>query len=330
MSVIHFLNVKEGDCTIIQHDSGRVSVIDICNGNALGDEDEKSKPTGERGLWESAVKGNYNQKAHPENPIAYMHKLGIQEIFRFILTHPDMDHMDGIYKLFYEFNVCNFWDTKNNKSMDEIGGRYKKEDWEFYQFIRKSSEGRPTILNLFAESFGALYNQNGYGKSGGDGLFILSPTPELVDKANASKNYNELSYAIMLEEHGKKIIFAGDTEKVAWNSILERYEDKVRDIDVLIAPHHGRKSGGNDDFLDVLRPQLSLLGNAKSKDLDYSAWNNRGLEHFANNQGGNYILDITDCFIAVYCSNKDFAMAYNRYAWREDPNGFKAWYMGSV
>ena len=31
---IHFLNVKDGSCSIIEHDSGRVTMIDVCNGNA--------------------------------------------------------------------------------------------------------------------------------------------------------------------------------------------------------------------------------------------------------------------------------------------------------
>lgn len=31
MSVIHFLNVLEGDCNVIQHDSGRTTVIDVSN-----------------------------------------------------------------------------------------------------------------------------------------------------------------------------------------------------------------------------------------------------------------------------------------------------------
>ena len=33
MSTIHFLNIREGDCTWIQHDSNRNTVIDISNGN---------------------------------------------------------------------------------------------------------------------------------------------------------------------------------------------------------------------------------------------------------------------------------------------------------
>ena len=31
MPIVHYLNVKEGDCSIIQHGSGRISVIDVCN-----------------------------------------------------------------------------------------------------------------------------------------------------------------------------------------------------------------------------------------------------------------------------------------------------------
>ena len=29
MAKIHFLNVDEGDCSIIQHDNGKVTMIDI-------------------------------------------------------------------------------------------------------------------------------------------------------------------------------------------------------------------------------------------------------------------------------------------------------------
>lgn len=33
MPSVHFPNVSLGDCTIIRHGSGRVSIIDMCNGN---------------------------------------------------------------------------------------------------------------------------------------------------------------------------------------------------------------------------------------------------------------------------------------------------------
>ena len=35
MAKIHFLNVDEGDCSIIQHDNGKVTMIDICWGQRI-------------------------------------------------------------------------------------------------------------------------------------------------------------------------------------------------------------------------------------------------------------------------------------------------------
>ena len=42
MPSVHFLNVSPGDCSIIQHLSGRVTMIDICDGN-MADTSDLSK-----------------------------------------------------------------------------------------------------------------------------------------------------------------------------------------------------------------------------------------------------------------------------------------------
>src|SRR5207253_2448121 len=98
MSVVHFLNVLEGDCNIIQHDIGRITVIDISNAS---NEDETSA---ERAVRASAArqkmlsrtqvpsgKTDYRQKLQPDNPIEYLRNyVKTEEIFRFIITHPDM------------------------------------------------------------------------------------------------------------------------------------------------------------------------------------------------------------------------------------------------
>lgn len=31
MGILHFLNVLDGDCSIIQHPSGHTTVVDVCN-----------------------------------------------------------------------------------------------------------------------------------------------------------------------------------------------------------------------------------------------------------------------------------------------------------
>lgn len=321
MSTIHFLNVNDGDCSWIKHESGRVTVIDICAGN--------EEDTNEECLYE-ALFGNYHQKDHPVNPIEYLNKYEIKSIFRFILTHPDMDHMDGIKKLFETFSVGNFWDTENNKTMNKKGdwGRYKKEDWDFYQEIRKSEES-PKVLHNYSGAKGAFFNQNEDGSSGGDELYILAPTKDLVSGANVSKKYNDCSYVLLYKTHGRKIIFAGDSEKNTWDYILENYKDSVTDVDILLAPHHGRKTGGNQDYLDILRPKFTLFGNAESKNLDYSSWNNRKLEHITNNQAGCVIMNIDgDDEINVYITCEKFAKNINPYSFFEKE--FDAWYIKTI
>lgn len=320
MGIVHFLNVNEGDCTWIEHPSNNNTVIDISNGQKLG-----------RIVESVSMYGNYNQKNHPVNPIEYFKNHGMKKIFRFILTHPDMDHMDGIKQLFETFEVLNFWDTKNTKVMNDNTdwGRYSEEDWNYYQEIR-SSTSSPKVLHLYAGDTGKYYNQTEEGKSGADGLYILAPSVELVKQANKTKMYNDCSYVILYKTgHNKKVIFSGDSGKKTWDYILENYKEEIKNIDILIAPHHGRKTGGNDKYLDVLNPKLTLFGNAKSEYLDYSSWNNRQLKFITNNQANCIIIDTNaQDRMDVYVTNEKFAKKYNissTYC-----SNYEAWYIMSI
>lgn len=312
MSTIHFLNVNNGDCSIIQHNSGNVTVIDVCNATKLSPITEDS--LGLESVQKSfSVRGNFNQKANPENPISYLKKIvKTDSIFRYIQTHPDMDHMDGLKALFESFDIINFWDTENAKVIppDSDMRPYNREDWDCYQ-EKRQYKSNPKVLHLYSGAKGQYYNQKDDGQGEGDGLYILSPTKELVKQANESEKYNELSYALLYKTGKHKIIFAGDTEEKAWNEILKNHKSEVFNIDLLIAPHHGRKSGGNDKYLDVLKPKLTLFGNADSGHLDYASWNNRNLEHFTNNQAGNFVIDFSSGNMNVFCSNETFAKEYN-------------------
>ena len=75
MAVIHFLNVLEGDCNVIQHDSGRLTVIDVSNAfNDIDTEEEKKVKTSQeredRRLRTQVPTGktDYKQKHNPDNP----------------------------------------------------------------------------------------------------------------------------------------------------------------------------------------------------------------------------------------------------------------------
>jgi beta-lactamase superfamily II metal-dependent hydrolase len=133
VGIVHFLNVKEGDCSVIQHATGRVSVIDVCN----------ARPLGTVALDETIARltGNFNQKDYPVNPVSYLSDRGIHNVFRFILSHPDMDHMDGLKAFCEAYPPINFWDTANNKEIDFGVSSYNEADWLYYKTIRDGLAG---------------------------------------------------------------------------------------------------------------------------------------------------------------------------------------------
>ncbi|SHL75331.1 ComEC/Rec2 family competence protein [Flavobacterium chilense] len=324
MSIIHFLNVLEGDCNIIQHDSGRVSVIDVSNAYNDFDTDEEiavkesqmRKDMHER-TQVPTDKKDYGQKKTPDNPILYLKKLGVNDIFRFIITHPDMDHLDGIQDLFTEFNITNLWDTDNKKEIsDKAGsGGYNMQDWEFYKSIRDCKHVPCKRLTYFSNDSNQYYNE--------DYMEILSPTSKTLDECNKSSNWNDSSYVILYTPPKKnggnwKILFSGDSEDLTWQHILENHSEKIKDVDVLLAPHHGRNSGRNFDFLSTVNPKTTLFGNANSKHLAYDRYKS-GVK-ITNNQAGYVILDITENYLRIYVKNLEFARDFrHKRDWEGEP-----------
>ena len=142
---------------------------------------------------------------------------------------------------------------------------------------------------------GQYWNIGDNGSPGGDGLHILAPTQELIDSANdTAQDYNDCSYVLLYRAENRRIIFSGDSHDNTWTHILENYSDDVANIDLLIAPHHGRDSGRSFEFLDtVFRPTLTFFGNAPPEDLAYSEWKKRGLTYVSNNDANCIIVDVS-------------------------------------
>ncbi len=312
MATIHFLNVREGDCIVVQHNSGRVTMIDISCGNLAPLEESTNKFNKAAGLANTGGIGNYNMKGYPTKPQDYLSSLGVSTIWRFILTHPDMDHLDGLNALMNEFTVNNFWHSGADKAKPDFGGysRYNEEDWDRYVKVRNGMEGGTKTLKVFAGMSFKYANEDDNG-GGGDGLKVIAPTRQLVDDANECEDFNDCSYVIIYRTAGFKVIFTGDSHDATWEHILENHAQEVADCDLLIAPHHGRDSGRSWEFLDVLKPRLTLFGVASSDFLAYDAWNTRKLDKITNNQAGNVVLDVVDNLMHVYVENDAYAESRN-------------------
>ncbi len=318
MSKVHLLNVNKGDCTIFEHASGRTTMIDISAGN-IGKEQELLKSLSEL-LEITKPKGNFNMCNSPTNPIDYLkNTLSFDKLFRFILTHPDMDHLDGFNKLADCVSINNFWDSGARKDKPDFNGSpFKEEDWDRYEKYRDCEEDYVTIISPIAGSRFFYANKNEDGTNGGDGLYILAPSKHLIDEANNSEDFNDCSYVILYKSSGGDIIVAGDAHDKTWDFILDNYEDDIKNCKFLLAPHHGRKSNRNYNFLDIMQPELTLFGCASSEHLSYSAWNNRKLDYLTQNQCGNMVLESTNSNLNVFIENEKFAKKICDNSYRND------------
>ena len=287
MAKIHFLNVGHGDCTIIEHGNGNISVIDINNAEEL-DEDstntllhEFSRDTNDYllkyGRWKylgeapRTILAEAGYEIELTNPIEFLKKnYPGRSIFRYIQTHPDFDHMRGLAALENSgIPVLNFWDVAHTRTWREGTDKESdKAEWNAYQRFRTGKNGS-TVLNLYRGSTGKYYNQDDTPGSHGNGLYVLSPTAELVSEFDEDGMRNELSYVLQYWVANRRIIFGGDAEQAAWESIHTQYGANLK-CDVLKASHHGRESGYYQPAVKDMSPEVVIVSVGKKPDTDAS------------------------------------------------------------
>jgi len=308
MATIHLLNVKPGDCTIIQHNSGRVTMMDVCC----------AKPRAlVSKLLEKAIKteaskrplGNFRMCEQSTNPLTYMEDLKINSIHRFILSHPDMDHMDGLDALAARYEIVNFWDSGYRRTKPSFtNSPFEEADWDRYVAMRDGTNPGTNVMRVKAgDRFPCANVKDEDGSV--DGLHILAPNEELVKDLNPDDDINEASYVVLYKSSGGKILLPGDAHDATWDFIMNTDPDSLNDCKFLLAPHHGRDSDRKYDFLDAVRPKLTLIGCAPSRHISYGEWHARDLHFITSNQAGDVVLETRGEYIDVFIENASFAEA---------------------
>lgn len=192
--------------------------------------------------------GSYGSSQEFSPFLHLKNKYKIERIDYVIITHPHVDHIDDIF---------NFDDLKPKVLL-----RPKHLDKE--PILEKAQESeKPKIKKYFEIS--ERYNQpvkddspdnprnpNNYG-----GLRIK---PFIPTKCSQN-NINNHSVVAVFEYAGIKALLPGDNEPTAWNELKEMagFLDATRNVDVLLAPHHGRESGFDNDTINHFNPRITVV-----------------------------------------------------------------------
>lgn len=242
-TVIHVLNVGAGSTTVVQSPSGRLSVIDVNDGQE------------QRSYEQGAASRSLT------DPIDWLRANCGTDIFRFILSHPDADHMAGLRRLLLDNSVPihNFWDIAHSRRRTEDDCRSKEawHDWVAYDAFRKGlavdDVTWPTQVKPLRGETGDYWTA--------DQIDILSPTSQLVSDGKKADEYNDASYVLRITHATSRVLLASDIEEKAWNDMIA--DGVSLRANVLIASHHGRKSGFSEEAMKLMKPEVVIVSTAK-------------------------------------------------------------------
>ncbi|MBD5149986.1 MAG: hypothetical protein HDT18_06360 [Oscillibacter sp.] len=272
MSIVKSLSVGNGDMFYIVHNTDSFTTIDCC----MTDENKES-------IMDEIVKVSKGK--------------GIQ---RFISTHPDDDHFRGIEYYDERTSIINFYCVENDATKTDETVSFKKykelRDGPHSYFVRKGCTRK-------------WLNQKNDERKGA-GLHFLWPDVENaeyqaeLERAKAGESPNNISLIVQYNCE-LKFLWLGDLE----TEFLEQVKDEIdfEQVDVVFAPHHGRKSGKiPKDILDVLNPQIVIIGEAKSKNLNYYS----GYNTITQNSAGDIIFECIGKKVHIYVSNPNYSVDF--------------------
>lgn len=171
---------------------------------------------------------------------------GVSKLDYAIVTHCDEDHISGLMEL---MEVKNFW-------IDRLVLPAVSEKDENYLALEKLAGKKNISVNYIQE-----------GDTIRDGILKLYCLHPFTDETYSSSN--SYSTVLSLNYGSFDLLLTGDLEREGEERIREcltegYYRNKYRitpaiDYDVLKVAHHGSKYSTSIDFLNLIRPEISII-----------------------------------------------------------------------
>jgi len=294
MSIVKSISVGEGDMFYIKHNSDNFTIIDCC----LSDENRQT------------IVDELKRESKDKN------------ITRFISTHPDDDHIQQLDYLDDNMPIWNFYCNNNEATKND-----ETESFKRYRSLRDGNKAFYTYRGCQRK----WMNLSGDGRDS-SGINYLWPKTDnsdytdALEKAKNGKSPNNISpiFSYKLNDSGK-FIWMGDLE----NSFMEKIKSEIAlpKVNILFAPHHGRKSGlVPKEWLDQMSPNIVILGEASSKDLDYNGYDN--YNKITQNSAGDIVFECLTDKIHIYVSKENYSVDF--LSNEKQGNKFGCYYLGSL
>lgn len=195
-----FIDVKQGDCTLIKNEE--------CT---------------------------YLIDCH--NCFSYLGKSGVKKLDAIFISHEDYDHISDLEKIFKNIEVSKVYTSEYCLKVREICAKY----YINYQSLKV---------------YDSLYMAN-------DHIKVLSPI-----KDHNESNANSL--VLEIYHNYKSFLFTGDLTKEVEKELIKN--NLLNKVDVLKVGHHGSNTSSSKEFLEIIRPKVSVV--SVSRNNKYNLPNN--------------------------------------------------------
>jgi len=200
--------------------------------------------------------------------------------------------------------ITNFYCVKNEATKDDETDGFKR-----YKTLRDGDK----VFNVYRNCKRKWMNESGDGRDCA-GINFQWPKTENTDfkdalkKAKDGESPNNISpiftYAL---KDSATVIWMGDLE----NDFMEKIIDEITlpSVNILFAPHHGRKSGKvPKKWLEQMNPDIIVMGEAPSKNLDYAAYDD--YNKITQNSAGDIIFDCLTNKVNIYVSSDSYSVDF--------------------
>ena len=180
--------------------------------------------------------------------LPYILDRGYRKIDYIFISHFDQDHVGGILTILQELKV-------GRVIIPEQG-----ENSENYEKFLKIVKEKKIKVIIVKKGDRIKIEKDLY-------FDILWPEDELI-KENILNN-NSIVMKMYYKEFS--ILFTGDIEEIAEKKILETYKGKEMKLkaDVLKVAHHGAKTSTIEEFLNIIKPNIALIGVGKDNNFGH-------------------------------------------------------------
>ncbi len=220
---VHYINVGQGDATLIELPDGKSMLID-CGAYSSKNLIKYIKNTRCNGIIDYFVlTHNHNDHYGQLKSIVETFKLGT--IFRPNIFATEIESVDS---------DCIYYGIDNSIAFKEVVSLINKE----------KSNGAEVVITTSQ----ILIENKIYDYSID---FLIS-----YDNATDSNNYSPV---ILLTYKGYKYIFSGDATQIVENDVVSNYSQLIENCHVLKVGHHGSNTSSSQDYLQVLRPKYAVV-----------------------------------------------------------------------